>query len=137
MTVFRREEKVHGYVVHGPPRPPDFFRPIILDSYVLGRMFTSSLRVTRFFEDGVVELKGRHLTIYRSGIHSATVLHSPEDLVSVVTDSLVMPRCPIEKGVRILERITGKPFFDEDADGDGSDSGAPPATQSTRDIAAI
>ena len=111
MTAFRREEKVHGYVVHWPPRTLDFFRPIILDSYVPGRTFTSSLRVTRFFEDGVVELKGPRLTSYRSGIYSETELHSLEELVSAVTDSLLMPRCPIEHAVRILERLTGKPFF--------------------------
>lgn len=112
MTVFCREQKVHGYVVHEPPRRLDFFRPIILDSYVLGRTFTSSLRITRFFEDGVVELKDRQLTSYRSGIHSETVLHGFKALVPAVTDSLQMPRCPIEKAVRILERITGKPFFE-------------------------
>ena len=117
MTVFCRGEKVHGYVVHGPPRTLDFFRPIILDSYARGRMFTSSLRVTRYFEDGVAELKDRRLASYRSGIHSETVLHTMDDLLSAVTDSLAMPRCPVDKAVRILERITGKPFLAEDAGG--------------------
>jgi N-hydroxyarylamine O-acetyltransferase len=116
MTVYLGGEKVHGYVVHGPPRSADFFRPIILDSYVRGSTFTSSLRITRFFDDGVVELKGRNLTSHRAGRHSETVLRSATDLVSAVTDSLVMPRCPIEKAVRTLERITGKPFFAEDTD---------------------
>jgi len=51
------------------------------------------------------------LTSYRSGIYSETELHSLEELVSAVTDSLLMPRCPIEHAVRILERLTGKPFF--------------------------
>ncbi len=92
MTVFHREERVHGYVVHNPPRPLDFFRPIILDSYVRGKMFTNSLRVTRFFGDGVVELKGRNVTGHRSGIHSETVLHSIKDLVPAVKNSLIMPR---------------------------------------------
>jgi hypothetical protein len=66
----------------------------------------------------VVKLKGPHLTSYRSEIHSRTELHSLEELVSAVTDSLLMPRCPTKRAVRILERITGKPFFAEDAGGD-------------------
>ena len=111
MSVYHNGEKVHRYVSHGPPRSLDFFLPIILDSYARGSMFTRSLRITRFFDDGLVELKGRSLTIHRAGRDSETLLSSMKDLVSAVTDSLEMPRCPIEKAVRILERITETPFF--------------------------
>jgi arylamine N-acetyltransferase len=111
MAVFLREQKVHGYVVHGPPRPAEFFHPIIVDSFVPGRTFMSLLRIARFFDDGVVELKGQRLTSDRGGIHSETTLHCMEDLVSAMKDALVMPRCPIEKAVTVLERLTGQAFF--------------------------
>lgn len=111
MTVFWRGEIVHGYRVHGPPRPLSFFEPIIRDSYTPGRTFISTLRITRFFEDGVVELKGTRLTSERNGIQSESEMRCVEDLESAVVNALAMPRCPIAKAVRILERIAGKPFF--------------------------
>jgi arylamine N-acetyltransferase len=113
MSVYSRGVKVHGYVVHEPPRTLDFFRPIILDSYRGGSTFTSSLRITRFFSDGLAELKGRTLTIHRGGVHSETEIRNMEDLQFAVANILAMRRCPIEKAVGIIERVTGKPFFAE------------------------
>lgn len=111
LTVYSRGERVHGYRVHETPRPFEFFRPAILDSYARGSMFTSSLRITRFFPDGVVELKGGSLASFRGGTRSERQLRGVKELESAVENDLAMPRCPINEALRILAQQTGKAFF--------------------------
>jgi arylamine N-acetyltransferase len=112
MSVWCGPERVHGYAVHGPPRKFAFFRDIILDSYTPGRMFMSCMRITRFFEAHTVELKNSALTYYRGTESKETKLHSMRELRHAVEYDLAMPRCPIEQAVEVLEKVTGRRFFD-------------------------
>lgn len=112
MTVWCGQECVHGYAVHGPPRSLEFFRQIILDSYTSGRMFMSCLRITRFFEGHSIELKNSTLTYYKGAEARETRLHSMQELRQAVANQFVMPRCPIEEAVGVLEQVTGRHFFD-------------------------
>ncbi len=117
LTVWSEGERVHGYAVGEHPRRRDFFRSIILDSYAPGKTFMSCLRVARFFEDGTsVELKDA--TLIRSlGTESVqNRLRSMRELRQAVDRQLAMPRCPIEEAVGVLERVTGRPFFEGDGD---------------------
>ena len=41
MAVFSGEERVHGYIVHGPRRSLDFFTPAMQHSFAPGATFTS------------------------------------------------------------------------------------------------
>jgi len=112
VTQFSGRERVHGYVVHDPPRCRDFFKQIILDSYSPGMEFMGRLRITRFFEDHTVELRNTTLLVYRGGVTTKTELKSMTELESAIANDLSMPRCPIAKAVEILEGVTGKRFFE-------------------------
>jgi len=112
MTASYAGELVHSYLVHGPPRTPEFFRPIVLDSFVPGRKFMTWLRITRCFEDRVIDLRNRTLTWSQGNKSRETILNNADELQSVVANDMAMPRCPVLKAVTILERLTGKPFFE-------------------------
>jgi arylamine N-acetyltransferase len=112
MTAYHRGERVHGYVARATPRSHEFFRPVVDASFAPGSTFTSTLRITRFFDDGVVELKGTSLTTARRGIEIETQLRDPAELESAVALDLAMPRCPIRQALGILERAIGKSLFD-------------------------
>ena len=112
MAVFSGGERVHGYVVHGPARDREFFRPIVHDSFRPGTTFMSCLRITRFFDERAVELKNTTLIRYQGSERSQTTLHSMAELLRAVETDLAMPRCPVEQAVGILEQLTGKPFFE-------------------------
>lgn len=112
MTATFAGDLVHSYVVHGPPRTPEFFRPIVLDSFVPGRKFMTWLRMTRCFEDRVVELRNRTFTWSEGRKGRETVLKDADELQAAVATDMAMPRCPVLQAVTILERLTGKPFFE-------------------------
>jgi arylamine N-acetyltransferase len=112
MTATYAGEFSHSYVVHGPPRTPEFFRPIVLDSFVPGRKFMTWLRITRCFEDRVVDLRNRTLTLSQGSRSRETIINNADELQTAVATDMAMPRCPVLQAVTILERLTGKPFFD-------------------------
>ncbi len=105
-------EEVHSYVVHGPPRPREFFEPIVLDSFQPGRKFMTWLRITRCFEDRVLDLRNRTLTWSEGSESRETILKDAGELQRAVAGDMAMPRCPVLPAVEILERLTGKPFFE-------------------------
>jgi N-hydroxyarylamine O-acetyltransferase len=111
MAMYRGQERLHSYVVHGPPRQFEFFTETILDSYVPGRTFMSCLRIVRFFEDRSVELLNRTLTCTRGSETSQRELENLPELEAVMKDDFSMPRCPIKQAVEILQQITKKPLF--------------------------
>jgi len=111
MTVFSGPDRVHGYVVHPPPRPLDFFHPVVRESFARGRTFMSCLRLVRIFDSHSVELRDRTLTVHRAGKTTQTELNSLAELKAAVAGTLAMPRCPIETAVEILEQLTGRRFF--------------------------
>ena len=112
MSVYKGGERLHGYVVHGPPRSLKFFQPIVLGSYKPGQTFMTCLRIVRYFEGHSVELNDRTLSSYGVGGASHRVLNSMAELRSAVADGLAMPRCPIEEAVKALEQITRKRLFE-------------------------
>lgn len=111
MTVLAGDERVHGYVVHPPPRQAEFFEPVVRESFARGRTFMSCLRLVRIFDRHSVELRDRTLTLHRAGKTSQSELTTMAELKDVVAGDLAMPRCPIEAAVDILEQITGRRFF--------------------------
>jgi arylamine N-acetyltransferase len=112
MTVYSGAEKRHGYVVHEPPRAASYFSPTIVRSFEPGRTFMRCLRITRFFDPSrAVEIRNRSvLHLSREGAVARQV-NSIEELRQVVNEELLMPRCPVERAVGILERVNARPFF--------------------------
>ena len=112
MSVFSGSERRHGYVVHGPPRPRGYFDPIVLGSFQPGQTFLGCLRVVRHFTDHAVELTNTRLARHRGAGSVETTLRNMSELRAAVENELAMPRCPIEEAVAVLERLTGRPFFE-------------------------
>jgi arylamine N-acetyltransferase len=117
MSVWSGQERLHRYVVHGPPRSREFFRQTVLDSYAPGKTFMTQVRITRFFENSAVELRNRTITYYRGGEFSRQTLNNLAELESAVQNDLSMPRCPIREAVSTLEHLTGHSFFESQDQG--------------------
>jgi len=111
MSVFSGGEYRVGYLAHDPPRPTEFFDPVVLKSYELSSTFMKCLRISRVFAGSSLDLIDRKLYRHESGKTSVTHLDTMLELKAVVQNELGMPRCPIESAIGILERLTGKPFF--------------------------
>jgi hypothetical protein len=110
--VFAGEERVHGYVVHDPPRGHDFFLGPLRNSFLREAAFLNCLRICRFFEDYSVSLLNRTLEVHRDARTTALELNIPAEWEAAFQSQLQMARCPALQAVRILEQNTGKPFFD-------------------------
>ncbi|MBZ5577510.1 MAG: arylamine N-acetyltransferase [Acidobacteriia bacterium] len=111
MAVYSGQRRVHGYVVHGPPRPMEFFTPGVCQSFAPGRAFMSCLRLVRIFDDHSVELRDRTLTVHRGAETNETELHDRTELRAAVARDLQMPRCPMDAALDVLEQLTGTPLF--------------------------
>jgi arylamine N-acetyltransferase len=111
MSVFDREERVHGYIVHDPPRDHDFFLSPMRNSFLPEAPFLNCLRICRFFDDHSVILLNRRLGIHQDGKTTTIELDGPAEWEAAFASHLHMPRCPAMGAVRILEQNTGKPFF--------------------------
>ncbi len=111
LSHFSGAERRHGYIVHGPARPFEFFGRTILDSYAPGRTFMSCLRIIRFFDRDAAEILNRTLIRHRGSTSIETRLSSAAELESAVANELAMPRCPVRDAAEVLERITGQPLF--------------------------
>lgn len=112
VTMFTGPERRHAYVAHQPPRSLDFFAETIRESYRPGTTFMTWLRISRFFEDHSVDLVNRQLSLHRAGETTVTELRNMSELKAAVAGPMAMPRCPVEAAVRVLEGLTGNPFFD-------------------------
>jgi arylamine N-acetyltransferase len=111
MNVFHGEERVHGYAVNETPRQFEFFRDIILDSFRPAATFMTRLRVVRYFDDHSVELKNGLVTIQRGEESKEIRLTSMKRLREIFNEEFDMPRCPVERAVETLERLTGQSLF--------------------------
>ena len=107
-------EKIHGYIINEVHRNFDFFSNTIIDSFKPGNTFMSCIRITRFFEDRSVELKNRTLTIYNGKESYSKILRNIEEIETAVKNDLMMPKCPIQKAIKILEEVTQKSFFEDE-----------------------
>lgn len=111
MSVFAGEERVHGYLVHNPPRTHDFFLPPMRNSFQPEASFLNCLRICRFFGDYSVTLLDRTLKIHRDSRTSTIEVNTPGEWEAAFASHLEMPCCPAMAAVRVLEQNTGKPFF--------------------------
>jgi arylamine N-acetyltransferase len=111
MRMFTEAESGVGYVVHDPPRPREFFDRVVLDSYSQSSTFMNCLRISRVFDEYSLDLIGRKLYRHEAGKTTVTHLESMEELKRAGQDRLGMPRCPVERAIAILERLTGEPFL--------------------------
>ena len=113
MAVFSGPERVHGYIVHDPPRILEFFTPSMQNSFQPAAPFLNCVRICRFFEDHSVELLDRSLSVYRGAETIQSELHTAAEWNAAIANHLAMPRCPSDPAIKVLERVTGKPFFEE------------------------
>jgi arylamine N-acetyltransferase len=112
MSVFNSgEERVHGYVVHDPPRSHDFFLTPMRNSFQPEAPFLNCLRICRFFDDYSVTLLDRTLKIHRGSQTSTIEVNTPAQWEAAFASHFQMPRCPAAAAVRVVEQNTGKPFF--------------------------
>lgn len=111
MTFFTDGVVRHGYSVHPPPRSASFFHPVILDSFVPGRTFMRCLRITRFFDNGAVELRNRRLLRIQGMQVTERTIESMAELRRAVDEEFLMPRCRVEDAVAALERLNQRDFF--------------------------
>jgi len=105
MGVFAGSQPVHNYIVHDPPRPADFFTPVVLKSFAPGQTFMKHLRIVKIFEEHSVELFDRNLAIHRGGRTSQTELKNLREWKDAVADELAMPRCPVEAVLDLLPAL--------------------------------
>jgi arylamine N-acetyltransferase len=111
MSMFTEAESGLAYVVHDPPRPKQFFDPVVLDSYAQSSTFMNCFRISRVFDRFSLDLIDRKLYRHEAGKTAIAHLESIQELKRAVEDQLGMPRCPLERAIAILERLTGEPFF--------------------------
>jgi N-hydroxyarylamine O-acetyltransferase len=112
MSMFTGEDFRVGYVAHDPPRPREFFDPAVMMSFTLSSTFMRCLRINRVWAGYSLDLIDAKLCRHEAGRTAVTELKNMAELKAALRDQLGMPRCPIESAVAILERLTGKPFFD-------------------------
>jgi hypothetical protein len=74
--------------------------------------FLNCVRICRFFEDHSIELLDRSLSVHRGTETFQTELNTPSEWNAAVANQLRMPRCPSAGAIEVLERVTGKPFFE-------------------------
>jgi arylamine N-acetyltransferase len=115
MAVFSGEERVHGYVVHGPPRSLDFFSPAMQNSFAPAATFLNCLRICRFFDGYSLTLLNGDLTIHRGSTAERRELQSVANVEATLVTQLKMPRCPARAAIETMERISGKPMFNTGA----------------------
>ena len=105
MKVMSGSQRLHGYIVHDPSRPADYFEPVIRQSFAAGQTFMDHLRIVRIFGEHSVELFDSTLTIHRAGQSRQIELHTRSELKTAVADELAMPRCPIEAALDLLPAV--------------------------------
>jgi len=109
--VLQNGERIYSYTVNHAAQSHEFFQEIIIDSFQRGRTFMSLLRLVRIFPEHTVELMNRSLKVHRGQATTETTINSMDELRHVVDTLFLMPRCPVEKAVEILERINEMKFF--------------------------
>ena len=112
MAVFSGQERVHGYIVHGPPRSLDFFTPAMQNSFAPNATFMNCLRICRFFDGHSVTLLNGELTIHRGATAECRELSGVAEVEAALAAEFEMPRCPARAAIGTMERISGKPMLD-------------------------
>ncbi|HEV3332341.1 MAG TPA: arylamine N-acetyltransferase [Bryobacteraceae bacterium] len=114
MAVFSGEKRVHGYVLKDDtPRTLEFFTPSMRNSFETAAPFLNCIRICRTFEDHSIELLDRSLSIHRGTETTVSELKTQAEWDIAVGNHLAMPKCPSERAIQVLERVTGKAFFED------------------------
>jgi N-hydroxyarylamine O-acetyltransferase len=112
MTMISDSKNGVAYVAHDPPRLREFFDSVVIKSFAPDSTFMQRLRLSRVFETFSLDLINRTLYRHQAGETTISVLDNMTTLKAVVEEQFHMPRCPLEAALAVLERNTGKPFFD-------------------------
>jgi arylamine N-acetyltransferase len=115
MSAFTGEERVHGYIVHGPPRSLEFFTPAMENSFAMKATFLNCLRICRFFDGHSVTLLNGSLSIHRRTAAERRELNSVAEVESALANDFAMPRCPARAAIETMEQISGAPLFGSEA----------------------
>jgi len=102
MEHHRDGRQIHGYLAKPTPRDLAFFQPIILDSYRPTGNFMTRLRISRFLDDGNVELLKDQLVRARGESFSSEPIADRAALIDVVVGNFGMPRdvvCEVVNGL--------------------------------------
>jgi arylamine N-acetyltransferase len=111
MSVFTGAERVHGYVVHGPPRSLEFFTPAMQNSFGPKATFLNCLHICRFFDGHSVTLLNGSLSIHRGAAEERRELNSVAEAEAVLANDCAMPRCPARAAIETMEQNSGAPLF--------------------------
>ena len=111
MSVFTGEERVHGYIVHGPPRSLEFFTPAMENSFGPKATFLNCLRICRFFDGHSVTLLNGSLSIHCGASSERRELSSVAEVEAALAADFEMPRCPGRAAIETLEQNSGTPLF--------------------------
>lgn len=115
MSVFTGEERVHGYIVHGPPRSLEFFTPAMENSFGPKAAFLNCLRICRFFDGHSVTLLNGSLSIHRGAATARRELTSVAEVEAALADDFGMSRCPVRAAIEAMEQNSGTPLFGSEA----------------------
>jgi len=115
MAVFSGEERVHGYIVHGPARSRDFFTPAMQNSFSPNAAFLNCLRICRFFAGYSVTLLNGDLTINRGTGAERRQLDSVAEVEAALASEFEMPRCPARMAIETMQQISGVSMFNAGA----------------------
>ena len=111
MSAFSGGETAPGYLAHDLPRSREFFRESMEGSFQPVATFLNNLRICRIFEDYSAALFNRTLQVHRNGRTETRELPNRDEFARAIAEDLAMPRCPWEPAVKVIERVTGRPFF--------------------------
>jgi len=92
MEHHREGREIHGYLAKPTPRDLAFFREVVLDSYRPTANFMTQLRISRFLDDGNVELLKDQLVRARGDTYSLESIPDRAALVDAVVEHFGMPR---------------------------------------------
>ena len=102
ITVFKRGNVVHKYIVNLKERKVDYFNDKIIHSYRNEAEFMNNLRIVRFFNDYSAEIKNFSFTENRNGKSVSGRLNNIDELKKIVSEKMRLPKLPIEKAYNLL-----------------------------------
>jgi len=92
MEHHREGRQIHGYLAKPTPRDLAFFQNVVLDSYRPTANFMTRLRISRFLDDGNVDLLNDQLVQARDDTYSVESIADRAALVDAVVEHFGMPR---------------------------------------------
>lgn len=104
VEVFKRNEKVHEYIVNKESRNINHFENIVKYSFKPVSEFMNKLRVIKFFEDSNIELNDFKVTRNEKNNSTSYFANNIDELCNIVKNEFKLPNLPIEEAYSILMR---------------------------------